>query len=184
MDLDEFNVALSGTYRRLWLMAAALSGDRVQADDLVQETALIALRRRQQFRRGSNFTAWMAAILRFVVLNHSRRRSRRKTFAVDPVHLDRTMAAESISPTNLENTAESWRQLHDDQTEFDDIVLKGLKSLSPEARLCLLLSVVEELPYAEIAEMLEIPEGTVASHVHRAKRLLRDSLRPATWRKP
>jgi RNA polymerase sigma-70 factor (ECF subfamily) len=120
----------------------------------------------------------MAAILRFVVANHVRRRLRRNTDPVDPGLLDRTIAAEIAAPTNLENVVDSWRQPPDDQAEFDDVVVAALKSLSPDARLCLLLNAVEELSYAEIAALLDIPEGTAMSHVSRAKRFLRDRLRP------
>ena len=63
--------------------------------------------------------------------------------------------------------------LHETQTEFDDDVLRGLNSLSDEARCCLLLRVVQQLSYAEISELMQIAAGTAMSHVHRGKHVLR-----------
>ena len=59
------------------------------------------------------------------------------------------------------------------QGAFDDDMLRGLNQLSVEARSCLLLRVVDGLAYADIAELMSIPEGTAMSHVHRSKKWLR-----------
>jgi RNA polymerase sigma factor (sigma-70 family) len=63
------------------------------------------------------------------------------------------------------------------QTAFDDEIRRALLSLGDIARLCLLLRVVQQLSYDEIAESLQIPSGTVMSHVHRAKQSIREHLR-------
>ena len=62
------------------------------------------------------------------------------------------------------------------EEQFDDQLLHALNQVSEVARCCLLLRVVEQLPYAEISELMEIPEGTAMSHVHRAKANLRKQL--------
>lgn len=67
-------------------------------------------------------------------------------------------------------------QLMADQDAFDDSLTRALGELGEMARACLLLRTIVELTYAEIAEVLGIPEGTAMSHVHRSRRTLREVL--------
>ena len=62
---------------------------------------------------------------------------------------------------------------------FDDDLLRALGGLDETARGCLLMRVVMDMPYKEIALAMDVPEGTAASHVHRARAALRGALRPA-----
>jgi RNA polymerase sigma-70 factor, ECF subfamily len=70
-------------------------------------------------------------------------------------------------------------ELLSNQSAFDDEVLIALKRLNHDARCCLLLRTVQKLSYAEIAEVMQIPEGTAMSHVHRSKNEMRNRLRPS-----
>ena len=63
------------------------------------------------------------------------------------------------------------------QTDFDDEVLFALREISDVARACLLLRVVQQLSYEEIAQTVQIPEGTAMSRVHRAKQTIRQRLK-------
>ena len=65
------------------------------------------------------------------------------------------------------------------QHGFDDAVLAALNTLGETARACLLLRTILDLSYRELAETLEIPEGTAMSHVHRARAAMRKALDPA-----
>ena len=56
LDVESFAVLLTGCYQRCWLIAAAVTGDRVEADDIVQEASLVALRKLADFTVGTNFT--------------------------------------------------------------------------------------------------------------------------------
>jgi RNA polymerase sigma-70 factor (ECF subfamily) len=72
-------------------------------------------------------------------------------------------------------------QLSSNQQAFDDDVVQALGGIEDERRVCLLLRVVHDLSYEEIAEITGLPEGTAMSHVHRAKSSLRKTLTsPAT----
>ena len=73
-------------------------------------------------------------------------------------------------------------ELAAEQTLFDDAVVGALEEISETARACLLLRTCEQLSYAQIAEMLEIPAGTAMSHVHRAKTLMREKLQRSRLR--
>lgn len=167
--------------RTLWCIAAAVVGDRSAADDVLQEAAMIALGKLDQFDPESNFLGWMARIVRFVALNHGRRRAAQTL--VDPEALDRSHESqrESQSAIHAEHgsTVNGHGLLHLEQNAFDDRVLAALNTLEPNARACLLLRIVHQMPYREIARALDLAEGTAMSHVHRARIALRDVLAPA-----
>lgn len=158
----EFAAGFDRCWRTLWCVAAGVLGDRTQAEDVVQEAALIAMHKLEEFDPGTNLTAWMARIVRNVALNHARRRK-----------LERTWAAAA------RQTAAATPTRPDPAGAIDDEqVLTALGALSETARTCLLMRTVLDLSYKEIAAALEIPAGTAMSHVHRARAALRDALRP------
>jgi RNA polymerase sigma-70 factor (ECF subfamily) len=68
-------------------------------------------------------------------------------------------------------------RLAENQIDFDDEVLSALREISDVARMCLLLRVVQQLSYDDIAQTLHIPAGTAMSHVHRAKQSIRERLK-------
>ncbi len=148
-----------GSSRVLWCVAAAVLGESAQAEDVVQEAAITALGKLDSFDPSSNFSAWMGQIVRFTALNHRRKMQRRARREVTDFDVESAAAAD-MSPT----------------TAFDERTRVALDSLSEIARLCLLLKVVIELEYSEIAAVLEIPQGTAMSHVHRARKKLRSLL--------
>ena len=180
---EEFAAEFEAASRKLWCLASAILGDRSQAEDVVQEAAVTALGRLQCFKRGSNFLAWMGRIVRFTAYNRARRSHRVRE--VGPELL--TGAADTGAVVALPVGADG--QVEQDQAQFDDAVLNALGQLATLARASFLLRTVAELSYAEISELLEIPEGTAMSHVHRSRVILRQALEadgafevPAMWR--
>ncbi len=169
---DDFAERFTACSRPLWCIAAAVAG-RDQAQDVVQEAALIALGKLHQFDPATSFTAWMGRIVRFCGLNIARHSARRRT-----VPLEGRAFGESVAdkPAPPKPPLTGRGELACDQASFDDSVLAALGTLGETARTCLLLRVVGELPYREIARVLDIPEGTAMSHVHRARRDLSDRL--------
>ena len=141
---------------------------------------MIALGKLEQFEPDSNFLAWMARIVRFVALNHGRRRAAQTL--VDPETLDRSREAaamgDSLVSARDRASLNGHGDLTPDQVAFDDRVLAALNTLEPNARACLLLRIVLNMPYREIARALDMAEGTAMSHVHRARLALRDLLDP------
>ena len=149
----------------------SVSGSRADADDIVQQAFTIALAKDSTFESEGQFIGWVAAIVRNCALNHRRKQRRRKTYVTDPSE----MKPEASTPVeNAINHATG--ELEPDQTAFDDRVKLALQSLSEKARCCLLLRIIEELSYKEIAESMEIPEGTAMNLVHRSKKQLRELL--------
>jgi RNA polymerase sigma-70 factor, ECF subfamily len=145
------------------LIAAAVLGGRNDAEDVVQEAAVIGLRKLEEFEPSTSFSAWMAQIVRNVARNHARKQSRRRTIPADPGSLDRAESGQPLRPG-------------DRVTDLDSRVLLALNELEEVPRMCLLLRTVRQMPYRDIAMLLEIPEGTAMSHVHRSRRALRERL--------
>lgn len=168
-DADSFAARFQAAYGRLVVIAAAVAGDAGAAEDVVQEAALIAVRKQGEFTHGTNFAAWMAEIVRNCALNWRRKRSRRRTRPTDPAELQ---AVPATPPPEGASAADghSWKPC------FDDEVWQALLSLSEAARTCLLLRTINDLSYGEIAQLTGLPEGTAMSHVHRGKASLRRAL--------
>lgn len=173
----EFAEHFAASYKRLWGLAAALIGDRVEAEDLVQEAALVGLRKIDTFERGTSFQAWMGRVLRLHAMNWRRKQAGRRTTPADPVSLGETAkekpgAAGGGQTTSGAALAAAGVASHLEH-QFDDTVMRSLATLDETPRACLLLRVVYDMSYDEIAELLEVPQGTAMSHVHRSKSKLR-----------
>lgn len=164
-------------YPRLAAVAAGVLGRREGAEDIVQQAVEIALAKGRQFESAGHFVQWMAGTVRRCALNERRKITRRRTHATNPADL---AAVAHASTTNDLPIDPASGELHSQQKSFEDRLLAALESLSVDARCCLLLRTVQELSYAEIAELLDIPAGTAMSHVHRSRRLLRKQLADAS----
>ncbi len=165
LDADAFVHAFAWHGRALWVVAAAWVG-RTEAADLVQETALVAWRRRATFTPGSDLRAWLAQIVRNVGSNWRRRR------APD-------VRAPDDLPEPIANLEPAPVAAFDaDALGLTDELARALAALPAVARACLLLQVVMDLPFAEIATMLDLNENTAASHARRARLALRAALEP------
>jgi RNA polymerase sigma factor (sigma-70 family) len=135
------------------------------AEDLVQETYLKALRKFASFEPGTNFRAWMFQILRNTFLSSCSKLERRVTVGMDSDEDGPEPAVDTETPeTILMNRSHS------------QLVQRAIRDLPVHYRETLLLCEVEEMSYQEIAEVLSIPIGTVMSRLARARRAVRQSL--------
>ena len=135
------------------------------AEDLVQETYLKALRSFASFQPGTNFRAWMFQILRNTFLSSRSRLDRLMTVAMDSEEEGAELAVNTETPeVILMNRSNS------------QLVQRAMGDLPVHYRETLLLCEVEEMSYQEIAEVLSIPIGTVMSRLARARRGVRQSL--------
>ena len=172
---DELASGFMAASRTLWCVAAAVLGRREGADDVLQDAVMIALEKRTSFDRDTNLVAWLAKIVRYVALNHARRRQRSPIDATDP-HVLAANTAPEMTTASPADAVTSRGTLHDDQPAFDDRTARALATLAEDQRACLLLRVTLDLPYREIGRILDLPEGTAMSHVHRARAALRSVL--------
>jgi RNA polymerase sigma-70 factor, ECF subfamily len=135
------------------------------AEDLVQETYLKALRGFASFQPGTNFRAWMFQILRNTFWSSCSKLERRMTVAMDLEEEGPAVAVENETPeTVLMKRSDSC------------LLQNAIDSLPVHYRETLLLCEVEEMSYREIAEILSIPTGTVMSRLSRARKAIRESL--------
>lgn len=168
-DADAFAAEVLTHLESLYAGALRLTRNRADAEDLVQDTLVKAFRFSARFTRGTNLKAWLYTIL------HNTWRNRRRDAARDTVDVDSQRVEEAASLPNGPAVLETpERILLRDTLDADlQAALDGL----PEAfREAVWLRDVEEFSYAEIAEMLSIPIGTVMSRISRGRRLLFEKL--------
>jgi RNA polymerase sigma-70 factor, ECF subfamily len=144
----------------LFRTALRMTGDRTRAEDAVQEAYLQAWKSFDRFESGTNCRAWLFRILFHCVHHH-----RRKWFRF-PV-LKETEEFIEANLTAPEPVAESLR---------DEQILGALDQIPTDYKSVVLLVDIEEFPYKEAAEILNIPIGTVMSRLSRGRKLLRHKL--------
>ena len=151
----------------LYNVALRLTGNPADAEDLVQETVLKAYRAWEKYERGTNCRAWLVTILRNTFINQFRKR-RKKPSKVDYDAVEDISVFEAVQ--EQDPTGAFFRHIVDDE------VTRAVQELPEEFRMPLVLSDVEGLSYAEIAEILDIPVGTVKSRLFRGRRRLQRRL--------
>ncbi len=137
-----------------------LAGDRTLADDLAQEAFLRAYRGLVGFEGRARFSTWLYRIAYNVYLNH---RARVREHAALPEGFESGTAAPESSMSA--SRADLRRDLE-----------SAITTLPERYRAVVMLYYLEDVSYPEIAEILDIPLGTVKTHLHRAKRLLREQM--------
>ncbi|MXZ29838.1 MAG: sigma-70 family RNA polymerase sigma factor [Acidimicrobiia bacterium] len=159
---------------QLYGAARRMARDDAAAEDLVQETYLRAYKGFDRFTEGTNLRAWLFRILTNLFINEYRRRKRRPDEVelgdTDSLYLYRGIGGPAGA--RLSRSAED--ELLDGLTSAE--VRDAIESLPESYRVAVLLADVEGFPYKEIAEILDIPIGTVMSRLHRGRKRLRETL--------
>lgn len=156
----------------LYRTALRLTRDPADAEDLVQDTYLKAFRAADRFERGTNLRAWLFTILHNTARNRARDRAR-DTVTVNSEAVDRAADAPAFGLSGVPIDTPETQLIRDTL----DPELKAAIDALPEAfRQAVWLRDVEEFSYAEIAEMLGVPIGTVMSRISRGRRMLYDAL--------
>ena len=152
----------------LFGLAMRLSGgDEPQAEDLVQNAMLKAYRSWERFEAGTNCRAWLMTILRNTFINDYRRVKSRPT-SVDFEDVAERLPAESLFESDPEG--------HIFERIIDDEVIAAIEALPDDFRIPIVLSDIEGLAYQEIADLLEVPVGTIKSRLFRARKRLQGRL--------
>jgi RNA polymerase sigma-70 factor (ECF subfamily) len=171
-DQQAFAAAAMQFAPQLYNAALRMTRNRADAEDLVQETYLRAYRSYATFEEGTNLRAWLFRILTNTFINAYRSKQRRPQETdlgdIEDLYLYRRIG--QVNPASI--SAED--QLLDLFT--DDEVKAALEDLPEAFRLPVLLADVEEFSYKEIAEMLDIPIGTVMSRLHRGRKAMHKRL--------
>ena len=167
--LPAFEAEALASLDSLYRTALRLTGVPADAEDLVQETYLKAFRAAASFKPGTNLRAWLFTILHNSARNRARDRAR-EAVSIDSEVVER--AAELPGPGGLAETPETLL-LRD---TLGPELQAAIDALPDGFRQAVWLRDVEEFSYAEIAEMLSIPIGTVMSRISRGRHLLFERL--------
>lgn len=154
----------------LYNFALRLTTDPNDAEDLVQDTIVKAYRFFSSYEKGTNAKAWMFRILKNSFINNYRKTSK-KPSQVDYDEVSsyyESIRAERTETSDLENLM--FREM------MDDDLSTALKRLPEDFRTVVLLCDVEGYTYEEIANMLDVPIGTIRSRLHRGRNLLKTEL--------
>jgi RNA polymerase sigma-70 factor (ECF subfamily) len=162
----------------LYATAMRLTRNRSDAEDLVQDTFVKALRFEDQFTAGTNLKAWLFTIL------HNTWKNRLRGAARQPVDVDSERIEQASADEGIVAVDTPEGILLRDTLDAD--LQQALDEMPEAFREAVWLRDVEEFSYAEIAEMLGIPAGTVMSRISRGRRLLAQKLsrRPDGARRP
>ena len=155
----------------LYSAALRMTKNPENAEDLVQETYAKAFASFHQFTEGTNLRAWLYRILTTTFINIYRKEQRQPQIADG--ELEEWQIAEAATHTSDQGKSaevEALEQLPDSD------IKNALQELPEEFRLAVYFADVEGFSYKEVAEILNIPPGTVMSRLHRGRKLLRESL--------
>jgi RNA polymerase sigma-70 factor (ECF subfamily) len=157
----------------LYASALRMTRNPADAEDLVQETMLRAYRSFDRFEEGTNLKAWMFRIMTNAYINTYRKKQR------EP----KKVSADEIEDFDL------YRELKDHDDQFgqtperivldslvDSDIIEAIDDLPEQFRLAVVLSDVEGFSYAEMAEIMDVPLGTVMSRLHRGRKALQKRL--------
>lgn len=158
----------------LYSAALRMTRNPADAEDLVQETFLRAYRGFGGFEEGTNLKAWMYRILTNAYINTYRAKQRRP----DESSLDEGEDLHLFRRLGGLEAARAGRSAEDELMDWftDAEVKEAIESLPENFRIAVLLADVEGFAYKEIAEILDIPIGTVMSRLHRGRRALQKAL--------
>jgi RNA polymerase sigma-70 factor (ECF subfamily) len=171
-EVDTFAEEALSHMDALYGVACRLTRNPTEAEDLVQDALVKAMRARDQFHAGTNMKAWMFRILTNTFINKYRRGGLERSVLDGP-------DADPLVDGWV--SASTMRQLRDpEQIALRPIVegevQRALDALPAEFKLAVVLCDVEEFSYEEIADIMQCPIGTVMSRLHRGRKLLQKSL--------
>jgi RNA polymerase sigma-70 factor (ECF subfamily) len=156
----------------LLAVGTRLTKNTAEAEDLVQDTYVKAMRARRQFETGTNMRAWLLRILTNTFINRYRRGGLEKSVIEGP---DADPLADGwIGASTLAAMRDPESQALRPVLERE--ITTALNELPDEFRLAVVLADVEELSYREISDIMGCPIGTVMSRLHRGRRLLKGRL--------
>ncbi len=160
-DCDAQRALYDEFHRRVFRIALRMVGPN-DADDLTQQSFLQIFRKVHQFDHRSQFATWLYRLVTNECLQHLRRR--------------RTRAELPLNHAPCKTCRANSTQLDD-----NELLQTALERLEPDLRTAFVLREIEELDYRNIAEILEISEGTVASRLNRARKQLKQDLVDLGW---
>jgi RNA polymerase sigma-70 factor (ECF subfamily) len=168
--LEEAVPHMDAVYR----FALRLAGTQDGAEDLVQDTYFRAFRAWEQYSAGTRCKSWLFTICRNVFLRQRERGQRHDEILTESAFEDPRALSREAPVFAASKGADPEGEFFD--SIVDDEILRAIGDLPDEYRMAVVLSDLEDLSYNEIAEIMEIPVGTVKSRLFRGRRQLQDRL--------
>jgi RNA polymerase sigma-70 factor, ECF subfamily len=172
-DRERFKADALPLLDSLYAGALRMTRNPADAEDLVQETMLRAYRAFDRFEEGTNLKAWLFRILTNAYINVYRKRQR------EPQQI----SSEEVEDFDLYRELKLHDAQYDETPErvvldslVDSDILQAIEDLPEQFRLAVMLSDIEGFSYAEMAEIMDVPMGTVMSRLHRGRKALQKRL--------
>ncbi len=170
-DRVRFEEEALGFADQVYRVARRLVGTREEAEDLVQDTYARAFRSWKSFTPGTNMRAWLLRILTNLNLDRGRRVQR--THDMQPLEEGDYFLANKVAETSGEQALEEERVV---ERLSQDSIVHALSALPHDFRDVVVLVDIGDFSYADAAQILDVPIGTVMSRLHRGRRLLKQEL--------
>lgn len=167
---NDFRVEMLPHLESMYNFALHLTNDHDDAEDLVQDTMVKAYRFFSSYEKGTNAKAWLYRILKNSFINRYRKVSKM------PVQVDFEEIASFYESVRSEQTDTTDMQELFFRGVMSDEVSKALSRLPEDFRTVVMLCDIDGFTYEEIANMLDVPIGTIRSRLHRGRNLLRSLL--------
>jgi len=174
-DMQAFGSLVAKYQDRIFNMIYRMCGRRADAEELAQEAFLKALERITQFRGQSQFYTWLFRIAANLTISHRRRGGRVRFQSLSgPEEFEQSQAdALTAAMARRRSPAPEAAVM---AAETHQRVMEALEELDDEFRLVVVLCDIEDMDYAQIAQVLGVPVGTVKSRLHRARCMLKEKL--------
>jgi RNA polymerase sigma-70 factor (ECF subfamily) len=164
-----FEQLIRDTQKQAHSLAYRLTGNRAEAEDLVQETYVRAFRFFNRYDDSLPFASWLYRIMTNAHIDMVRRRGRLRTTSLE------SSGADGVTTWDIpDNGPGPDREMI--QNAIEEPVQRALMAMTPEFRTAVLLADVEGLAYEEVAEIMRTSVGTVRSRIHRGRKQLRSHL--------
>jgi RNA polymerase sigma-70 factor (ECF subfamily) len=147
--------------------------DFQRSEDLAQEAFVRVYLHRERYRKTGKFSTWIFTI----AVNLAKNEIRRKVRLRDVMSLDYLMELLGSSEPALKDESQPGSDRQAERGQTSEVVAAAIAKLPPVYREALVLRDIEGLTYEEIAEILEVPGGTVRSRINRARLMLKDKLK-------
>ncbi|WP_282610008.1 sigma-70 family RNA polymerase sigma factor [Pelagibius sp. Alg239-R121] len=166
----------------LFRTALRMTQEKQAAEDLVQDTCLKAFRALHRFETGTNYRAWIFKIMTNTCIDLRRAQAEPRLVDLDSLCHEANVGG-SASRLHQVATVLPFRGVGDSDPEIDlqhkdfrDAAVRSVGRLSPDLRIVVVLAIFEEFTYAEIAEVVGCPIGTVRSRLSRGRQVLQEDL--------
>lgn len=174
---EDFSEEIIPHLDALYNFGLRLTSDPNDAEDLVQDSVVKAYRFFDSYEKGTNAKAWLFRILKNSYINNYRKKSKK------PQEVDYDEVASFYESIRAERTETSDMEDKMFRELIDDDISNALDEIPEDFRTVVLLCDVEDFTYEEIANMLDVPIGTIRSRLHRGRNLLKAQLMDYASRK-